>query len=124
MDKEQDLPTDTIPESPPADDKPAVDTPSRKRLGIPSWTLGLLILALTGVLIWAGDAWLRSRRRLPDPVPEDVARIELTETPKPIGPSPTSPPVANTPAPTATVIPLPSVPIAADPVVVLVAEFE
>lgn len=73
----------------------------KRKFGMPSWTLALLILVLIGVLIWAGDALLRSRQRLPDMVQQNTATVRPIQTPtlRPAPPSPTAKPAIRARAP-------------------------
>jgi tetratricopeptide (TPR) repeat protein len=66
-----------------------------RRLGIPAWTLGILVLALAAALAWAGDAYIRSRQERPVP----TSLPEPTFTPAPTGtsrPTPTPTPIPAT----------------------------
>ena len=97
------------------DAPPAGDAPKRPRPGIPAWTIGILIIALTGVLIWAGDAYLRARQQrheqadLPAPTATlaqpptlaQVATVAPTATPPPQATATRSAPTAIPPAPDA-----------------------
>jgi tetratricopeptide (TPR) repeat protein len=95
------------PETPQPEDNAPSQKPSR-RPGIPAWTLGLLILALTAALVWAGNAYIRSRQQPPGQTPlpaPSATRVSPTTRP------PTATPAsAATRAPTATPLPTPAEP--------------
>lgn len=126
MDNQQEQPTETNPENTesienlPSDKPPESDKPKRNKLGLPAWTLVLLILALTGVLIWAGDALLRSRQRVPDEKP--TVQPTTTPTRKPAVPTSTRS-APSTPLPTPTALPELPTPSASEKPAILVAEF-
>ena len=110
----------------PAEPRPDTDTPSTeadtppqsppRRPGLPAWTLGLLVLVLTAVLVWAGNALIRSRQQSPTPTPLPAPSATMTP--------PATPTQARTAAPTATSIPTPAAaePAEPDETLVLVAD--
>jgi tetratricopeptide (TPR) repeat protein len=95
-------------EAPHADDGDgAVQTeaPKKPRPGIPAWVIGILVIALTAVLIWAGDAYLRSRQQRQEQadLPASMATTARTETVVPTTTPPGTPTTqATTPLPTPT----------------------
>jgi tetratricopeptide (TPR) repeat protein len=74
---------------------------------MPAWALVVLILALIGVLIWAGDALLRSRPRLPGTLQSETALARAGETPTTelAPPSPTPQPSVDARAQSALTVP-------------------
>jgi tetratricopeptide (TPR) repeat protein len=126
MDTHSKPPTDTNSASASTDSQTQTPSPKKKRSGIPSWTLGLLILILAGVLVWAGDALIRSRQRLPEPTAQSSLNLQPAQTPARTldKPSPTSLPAKDTPEPTSTRAPQPPTPDSTDQTVILATEFE
>jgi tetratricopeptide (TPR) repeat protein len=53
------------------------------RLGIPVWALGVLVIALTVALVWAGDALIRSRQQPPAATVMPTPTTATTSTPTP-----------------------------------------
>ena len=90
----------STPQDPEARERAPDRRPSR-RPGLPAWTLGLLVLALTAALVWAGNALIRSRQQLPVPTtlpapsamaaPTATAASTATSLPTPVEPEPTEP---------------------------------
>jgi tetratricopeptide (TPR) repeat protein len=88
-------------------DEASSGAPKRPRLGIPAWAIIILVIALTGVLIWAGDAYIRSRQQrheqadLPAPTAPLAQAATAVPTTTPV-PQATAPlPVPTTPLPSA-----------------------
>ena len=126
MDTHSKPPTDTNSASASTGSQAQAQSPKKRRSGIPSWTLGLLILTLTGVLVWAGDAWIRSRQRLPEPTAQNSLDLQPAKTPMPTQDKTlsTSLPARNTPGPTTTRVPQLTTPDSTDQTVILATEFE
>ena len=111
-------------ENTPADEGTVERSSRKKTLGIPSWTLVLLTLVLAGVLVWAGNALIRSRQRFPETRTESAVTASLSESPTPGDATPAPSVAASTRAPAPTEIVLPPTPVPPAQTVILVAEFE
>jgi tetratricopeptide (TPR) repeat protein len=108
-------------------DPPQPGTQARRKLGFPAWMLGLLILALTGVLVWAGDAYIRSRQNRPSAVAETRASPATATPAGPKGtptqsPTSASPPATRKPAVTPPEVALPPTPPGTKEAFILVAD--
>jgi len=84
-------------------DETQADVPKRLRPGIPAWVIGILVIALTGVLIWAGDAYLRSRQQRHEQadLPAPTATLAQAPTVTPARASTVAPTTTPTPQATA-----------------------
>ncbi len=103
-------------------DEAQADVPKRPRLGIPAWTIVILVIALTGVLIWAGDAYIRSRQQRHEQADLPASTATLAQAPTAtLAQAATMVPTA-TPAPQAT-SPHPA-PTSTGETLILVADFK